>query len=61
VGLRTLLDYIVELHNDIMARFPPGKLPPIEQITQRRRDDIEEVVKGPLNGGKHIYSLAYPP
>jgi creatinine amidohydrolase/Fe(II)-dependent formamide hydrolase-like protein len=61
VGLRALLDYIVELHNDIMARFPPGQLPPIEKITQRRRDDIEDVVKGPLNGGKHIYSLAYPP
>jgi hypothetical protein len=21
---------------------------------------IESVIKGPLNGGKHIYTLAYP-
>jgi hypothetical protein len=21
---------------------------------------IEDVLKGPLNGGKHIYTLAYP-
>jgi len=30
-------------------------------VTNRRRDDIDAVIKGPLNGGRHIYTLAYPP
>jgi creatinine amidohydrolase/Fe(II)-dependent formamide hydrolase-like protein len=61
IGIECLLDYIVELHDAIMKRFPAGKLPPVEQVTQRRREDIDAVVKGPLRGGKHIYTLAYPP
>ena len=61
-GLEHLLDYMVELVNDIMERFPPGKLPPIEEITQRPREEIEAVLKGPLaKGGRSIYTLAYPP
>jgi len=60
-GVEAILDYMVELHDAIMKRFPPGVLPPIEQVTQRRKEDIEAVVKGPLKGGRHIYTLAYPP
>ncbi|GAB4402830.1 MAG: 3-dehydro-scyllo-inosose hydrolase [Anaerolineales bacterium] len=61
-GVEALLDYIVELVNDIMERFPAGVLPPIDQITQRRRDEIEAAIKGPLaEGGCSIYALAYPP
>lgn len=61
-GLTTLLDYLVELHNDIMAKYPPGKLPPADELTQRSKEDIEAVVKGPLaEGGRHIYTLGYPP
>lgn len=60
-GIESLLDYMVELHNAIIEKFPAGQLPPMEQVTQRRREDIEAVVKGPLNGGRHIYTLAYPP
>lgn len=60
-GINTLLDYIVKLHNDILKVFPPGKLPPIEEVTQRPREDIEAVIKGPLKkGGRSIYTLAYP-
>lgn len=60
-GLETLLDYIVELHDDILKAFPPGKLPPIDKVTQRSPEEIEEVLKGPFNGGRHIYTIAYPP
>jgi creatinine amidohydrolase/Fe(II)-dependent formamide hydrolase-like protein len=61
-GVAALLDYIVELVDDIMERFPPGVLPPIDQITQRSRDEIEAAIKGPLaEGGCSIYALHYPP
>jgi len=60
-GLAALLDYIVDLHDAILEKFPPGELPPIEQVTQRGREEIEDILRGPLKGGRHIYTLAYPP
>jgi len=45
-----------------MERFPPGKLPPVNEMTQRSAEEIEAVIKGPLaKGGRSIYTLAYPP
>lgn len=61
-GVKALLDYMVKLHDDILATFPPGKLPPIEQVTQRPREEVEAAIRGPLaQGGRSIYSLHYPP
>jgi creatinine amidohydrolase len=60
-GLNELLDYMCKLISDIMTAFPAGKLPPVEKITQRDPKEIEAVMKGPLNGGKHLYTIAYPP
>ena len=60
-GLDALLDFMVKLINDILTRFPAGKLPPTEKVTQRDQEEIEALLKGPLNGGKHIYTVAYPP
>ncbi|MFQ6094914.1 MAG: 3-dehydro-scyllo-inosose hydrolase, partial [Candidatus Bathyarchaeia archaeon] len=61
-GLINLFDYMEQLINDIMERFPPGKLPPIKEITQRSPEEIGAVIKGPLaEGGRSIYTLAYPP
>jgi creatinine amidohydrolase/Fe(II)-dependent formamide hydrolase-like protein len=60
-GLEALMDFMVRLINDILTRFPAGELPPIEKVTQRDKEDIEALLKGPLNGGKHIYTVAYPP
>lgn len=59
-GLDTLFDYLIKLHNDIRDAFPPGKLPDIELVTERDKEVIEAVLKGPLNGGKSIYSLHHP-
>ena len=59
-GLEKLFDYLIKLHNDIRERFPPGKLPDIELVTERDREVVEAVLKGPLNGGKSIYSLHHP-
>jgi len=60
-GVRALLDYMVKLHDDIKKTFPPGKLPPIEEVTTRPKEEIEAVLKGPLvPGGRSIYSLHWP-
>jgi creatinine amidohydrolase len=52
---------MVELHDDILEKFPAGVLSPLEQVTQLTKGEIEAVVRGPLKGGKHIYTIAYPP
>jgi len=60
-GVETILDYIVELHDDILETFPPGVLPPADKVSQRSKEEIDAVVRGPFNGGRHIYTIAYPP
>jgi creatinine amidohydrolase len=59
--MEAFLDYLEKLVVDILKTFPPGKLPPTDQITQRDPKEIEPYLKGPLNGGKSIYELRYPP
>jgi creatinine amidohydrolase len=60
-GVHALLDYMVKLTTDIMETFPVGKLPPVNEISERPTEQIEAAVKGPLNGGCSIYALHYPP
>ena len=56
-GVEAVLDYMVTLHDDIRKAFPPGKLPPVDEVTQRPKEELEPVIKGE----KSIYSLGYPP
>ena len=56
-----MFDYLVGLIGDILDTFPPGKLPPTDKMTMRDKEEIDALLKGPLNGGKHIYTVAYPP
>ena len=58
-GIEKTLDYLEKLVNDILAKYPAGELPPIDKVTQRNHEDIEAVIKGPANGGRHIYTLTY--
>jgi 3-dehydro-scyllo-inosose hydrolase len=61
-GVNAMLDYLEKLVNDIMGRYPPGVLPPADKLTMRSKEEIEAVVKGPLaEGGRHIYTISYPP
>ena len=60
-GLNDLLDYLCKLIDDIMTRYPAGELPPASKTTMRDPKEIEALLKGPLKGGKHIYTVAYPP
>lgn len=59
-SIEKICDYLVKLHNDILEAFPVGKLPPAELMSQRDPAEIEKLLKGPLNGGKHIYTLGWP-
>ncbi len=59
-GLEAIMDYIEKLVNDILQMYPAGKLPSIKAMSMRDKKEIEDVMKGPLNGGKHIYTLGYP-
>lgn len=59
-GIENTLEYLKKLVDDILMKYPAGTLPPIEMMTQRKREDIEAVIKGPNEpGGRHIYTLAY--
>ncbi|CUH95116.1 hypothetical protein P22_1185 [Propionispora sp. 2/2-37] len=58
-GVERTLDYLEKLVKDILTTYPAGELPPIEKVTQRKREDIEAVIKGPAKGGRHIYTLTY--
>ena len=60
-GLNQLLNFLCRLHDDILTNYPPGELPPIEKFTQKNKEEVEDVIKGPFNGGKHIYTFQYPP
>ena len=61
-GVKKFLDYLESLVIDILKAFPPGKLPPTSEVTQRSKEEIEVVLKGLLvKGGKSIYTIAWPP
>ncbi len=55
------LNYVKKLHDDIMKRFPPGVLPDTKYMTQRSPEEIEALLKGPRKGGRHLYTVAFPP
>ena len=60
-GLNDLMDYMCRLIGDIMTKFPAGVLPPASKVTERSQEEVDALLKGPLNGGKSIYTIAYPP
>jgi len=60
-GISAFMDYFCKLIDDIMTRFPAGKLPDVDKVTMRDPKEIEALLKGPMKGGKHIYTVAYPP
>jgi 3-dehydro-scyllo-inosose hydrolase len=60
-GLEALFDYMEKLIHDIMEKFPPGKVPPLDQTSQRFTEkELEDLLKGPLKGGKHLYTVVWP-
>jgi creatinine amidohydrolase len=59
-SIEVVLDYIKKLHDDIFSKFPVGALPETKYITQRPKEEIEALLRGPLNGGRHLYTLGFP-
>jgi 3-dehydro-scyllo-inosose hydrolase len=51
---------MVKLHDDILAKFPPGVLPDAKYMTQRSNEEIDLLLKGPDRGGRHLYTVAWP-
>lgn len=61
-GVEAMLDYLEKLVNDIMEMYPAGQLPPADRLSQRSPEELEAVLKGPNKpGGRHIYTIVYPP
>jgi creatinine amidohydrolase/Fe(II)-dependent formamide hydrolase-like protein len=57
-GVEALLDYLEKLVNDIMERFPVGKLPPAHELSQRPKEELDAALKQPLSEGwRSIYSI----
>ena len=61
-GVEHVLNYLEKLVNDILTAFPPGKLPPVEEFTQRGGPEFEAVLKKPYSEGwRHLYTIGWPP
>ncbi len=59
-SIEKVCDYMEKLMGDLLEKFPVGVLPDAELMSQRDKKEIEALLKGPLNGGKHIYTLGWP-
>ncbi len=53
-----ILKYLTLWNDDILAAFPPGKVPPVEEVTLRTAEDMEPFLREPLSPGwKTVYSI----
>ena len=61
-SIEKILDTFEEMVNMILEKYPPGTLPDWKELTQRfSEEEMDMLLKGPLKGGKHIYTVCYPP
>ena len=53
-----ILSYLTLLNDEILEAFPPGTVPPVEQVTLRTEQEMEPYLKEPGSPGwKSVYSL----
>jgi len=53
-----ILKYLTLLNDQILKAFPPGKVPPTEEVTLRSAKEMEPYLREPLSKGwKPVYSL----
>lgn len=56
--IAAILKYLTLWNDDILAAFPAGKLPPVEEVTLRSAQEMEPFLKEPLTPGwKPVYAL----
>jgi len=57
-ALAAILRYLTLLHDQILEKFPPGTVPPVEMVTLRSAEEMEPYLKEPLSPGwKTVYGL----
>ena len=53
-----ILRYLTLLNDQILAAFPAGKVPPVEEVTLRTAEEMEPYLREPMSPGwKTVYSL----
>lgn len=56
--LAAALRYLTLLNDHILEAFPPGSVPPVEEVTLRDADEMEPYLREPLSPGwKSVYGL----
>jgi creatinine amidohydrolase len=59
-SIRKVCDYLTYLHNDILKVCPVGQVPEPSRYSMRDPKELELLIKGVWNGGRHIYTLGWP-
>lgn len=53
-----ILKYLTLVHDEILDKYPAGKLPPVDQITFRTEEELAPFLKEPLSEGwKSVHEL----
>ncbi|MFO8058393.1 MAG: 3-dehydro-scyllo-inosose hydrolase [bacterium] len=53
-----ILRYLTLFQDQVLAAFPPGTVPPVEEVTLRSEKEMEPFLKEPLSKGwKSVYAL----
>ncbi len=56
--MAAILKYLTLLNDHILEAFPAGTVPPVEEVTLRRAEDMEPYLREPLSKGwKSVYGL----
>ncbi|MBT9139580.1 MAG: hypothetical protein DDT30_00151 [Dehalococcoidia bacterium] len=56
--IAAILSYLTLAIEEILEAFPPGKVPPVEEVTLRTAEEMEPYLKEPgSEGWKSVYSL----
>ena len=56
--LAAIPKYLTLLNDHILAAFPPGEVPPVEEVTLRSAEEMAPYLKEPLSEGwKSVYGL----
>ena len=56
--MAAILRYLTLLNDQILKVFPPGVVPPVEEVTLRTEAEMEPYLREPLSEGwKPVYGL----